>query len=221
MFVKTDQENNIITYPYNLDMYRAENRNVSLPKYLNNRFLATQNVYPVYEATKPEYDEINQNIRKDLENPYLDTDGVWRYGWIITDKSAEQIQQEFEQRKTEFKTEVNQARDAAIYKNRDIAVNETTSIPVDIRKDHPDIQNISGLVQSASLKIANNDTTPFEFRGSDDETYTLTAQEIIVLGTTVADIYSSMYKRAWEYKDQLKNLTTIEEINLIVVDFEN
>lgn len=221
MFVKTDDQANIITYPYSLDQFRAENTNRSLPKFLNNRFLATENVYPVYPAEKPEYNEITQNIRQDIGNPYLDTDGVWRYGWIITDKSAEQIQQEFEQRKTEFKAEVNQARDAAIYKNRDIVVNETTSIPVDIRKDHPDIQNISGLVQSASLKIANSDTTPFEFRGSDDVTYTLTAQEIIILGTTVADIYSSMYKRAWELKDQIKSLTTVDEINSIVIDFEN
>lgn len=220
MFIKTDDQNNIITYPYSLDQFREENRNRSLPKFLNNRFLATQNVYPVYASEKPVYDEINENIRLDIENPYLDTDGEWRYSWIVTAKPPDQIQQEFEKRKSDFNSEINAARDDAIYSTKMIPVNTSTTVPVDIRKDQPDIQNISGLVQAATVQTLNNDDTVIEFRGADDTVYELTPQETIIMGTSVLKESSRIYKKSWEYKEQLKTVTTVEEINAIVLNFD-
>ena len=210
MFVKTDNQNNIITYPYNLDMYRAENRNVSLPKYLNNRFLATQNVYPVYEATKPEYDEINQNIRKDLENPYLDTDGVWRYGWIITDKSAEQIQQEFEIRTKKLKEQINQERDRRIALG--FKWNENT-----FQSDKESYDNIMGAGASATAAVlmgtdpdnvywADPDT-PFTWLSMENKFVQMTPKDLIEFGQTAMNHKSKHIFAA----RTLKNMDVIPE----------
>ena len=87
MFIKTDNENNIVTYPYNHDMYRAENKNKSLPKVLNNDYLATEYVFPVYPTEKPEFNEATQQAIADANNPYLDEDGLWKYGWNVLDKT--------------------------------------------------------------------------------------------------------------------------------------
>ena len=92
MFIKTDNENNIVTYPYSHDKYRAENKNKSLPKVLNNDYLAAENVFPVYPTEKPEFNEATQQAIADANNPYRDEDGLWRYGWNVLDKSEEVIE---------------------------------------------------------------------------------------------------------------------------------
>ena len=217
MFIKTDDQNNIVTYPYSLDQFRAENTNRSLPRFLNNRFLATKNVYPVYSANKPEYDEINQNIRPDINNPYLDTDGVWKYGWTVTEKTSEQKSAELEKAKIDFKNKVNKIRDDAIYQVQMVNVNENTVVPVDLRKDHPDIQNISGLTLESTVRINENNLTPFYFRGADDNIYELSPQEMLILGKTISSNYSEIYAKSWALKDQIKNMTTIEEINTVEI----
>lgn len=221
MFIRTDKDHNIVIYPYSLEQFRLDHKNMSLPQALNNRFLATYDVYPVYLASEPEFDNITQFVVRDIDNPYRDTDGEWRYGWVINNKSPEQIQQEFELRKQQFKHEVDIARDDAIYQTHYVQVNETIAVPVDLRKDRPDIQNISGLTLSAIVKTMSNDQTKFSFRGADDVIYELAPEEIIVIGKTVSEHYSSKHQKSWIYKDMLDNATTTQEINDIVIDFEN
>ena len=105
MFIKTDDQNNIATYPYSIDQYRAENKNKSLPKFLNNRYLATEYVFPVYASDRPEYNEPTQAIRADIENPYLDEDSEWKYYWVIVEKTEEQIARDTEAKATEVRTQ--------------------------------------------------------------------------------------------------------------------
>lgn len=219
MFIKTDSENNIISYPYSLEQFRSENRNRSLPKFLNNRFLATQYVFPVYAEPEPEYNQILQNIRKDIENPYLDENGEWKYGWIITDKTTEQLEKEFNEYKKQFNEKINEKRDEAIYQPIEVHVSAEKMVPVDIRKDKPDIQNISGLTQNATLQLMTNDNTPVYFRGADDNVYPLSPTEVLTLGKTVAQHYSGIYAKAWAFKDQLANATSIAEVNQINLEF--
>lgn len=219
MFVKTDNGNQIVKYPYDLETFRNENRNTSLPQSLSNRFLERFHVYPVYDAVKPEHNTITQFVTKQ-QTPYFE-DSSWKIGWDIVDKTSEQIQSEFESYKAAFKERINEARDNAIYQTVYVDVNETTTVPVDVRKNTPDIQNISGLTQAATLQIITNDNTLLSFRGADDIIYALTPQEIITLGTTVSKKYSAMYAQSWVMKDQLQATTTIDEINNIDISFSN
>ena len=216
MFVKVKQDSEII-YPYTLEQFRAEHRNISMPAALSNAFLANWGVFPVVDAVKPEYDPIYQTALR-VDMPHLDGE-QWKIGWVIIDKSAEQVQAEFELRKDEFRKEVNEARDTAIYTDLNVNVNETTVVPVNLRRGGADIQNISGLTMSATLKLISGDPSPFVFRGADDVNYELTPQETILLGKAVGEHYSSKYAKAWALKDMLINLTKTEEINSIVIDF--
>ena len=216
MFVKTDKANQIVQYPYTLDMFRAENRNTSLPQSLSNRFLAKYNVYPVYDDVKPDHDTVNQYVVKTDQPSFNET---WKIGWEIQDKSSEQIASELEEYRKEYSKKIDDARDVAIFKTVEVQVNETTIVPVDLRKDKPDIQNIAGLTQSATLNIINNDTTSMNFRGADNITYSLAPTEIVLLGKAVSSHYSVAYAQSWVFKDALEAAASIEEINAIEITF--
>lgn len=103
MFVKTDENNNIVQYPYTLDMFRAAHKNTSLPKFLNNRFLASRNVYPVREAAKPEYTEATQYLQREGQPTYANE--TWTVGWIVKDKTPEQIEADTNRKAVEIRTE--------------------------------------------------------------------------------------------------------------------
>ena len=107
MFVKLNN-NEIEKYPYTLEMFREENKNNSLPRFLNDLFLASNNVYPVVEDTKPEYDKINKKLEK-IEPPIF-KDEKWTIEWNIVAKSQEEIDYEYNQ----LATTVRQQRDVLL-----------------------------------------------------------------------------------------------------------
>lgn len=94
MFVKLNNDE-IEKYPYTLEMFREENSNKSLPKFLNDLFLATNNVFPVSEDVKPEYDSITKKLVK-IEPPIL-KDEKWITEWSIVDKSQDEMDYEYNQ----------------------------------------------------------------------------------------------------------------------------
>jgi hypothetical protein len=94
MFVKLNNDE-IEKYPYTLEMFREENSNKSLPKFLNDLFLATNNVFPVCEDVKPEYDGITQKLVK-IEPPIL-KDEKWTTEWSIVAKSQDEIDYDYNQ----------------------------------------------------------------------------------------------------------------------------
>lgn len=92
LFVKLNDAGEIEQYPYTLDMFRADNKNISFPKVLNNTFLIQRNIHPVYEDVKPDYDSITQILSK-KSTPVLVED-KWTVGWDIVEKSQETIDNE-------------------------------------------------------------------------------------------------------------------------------
>ena len=104
MFVKLNN-NEIEKYPYTLEMFREENKNNSLPRFLNDLFLASNNIYPVGEDIKPDYDLINQKLVK-VETPIF-KDEKWITEWHIVSKSQEEIDYEYNQ----LASDVRQKRD--------------------------------------------------------------------------------------------------------------
>jgi hypothetical protein len=83
-------------------MFREENKNVSLPKFLNNRFLASQNVFPVYDAPKPNYDVVTQFIIREDTPAFNEQDG-WIINWIVNDKTQDQIDNDTNVKATEVR----------------------------------------------------------------------------------------------------------------------
>lgn len=114
MFVKTDKENNIISYPYSLEKFKQDNKTASLPKTLTNSYLARQLVFPVYNAPTPEYDKLTQFLIKEKQ-PYKDaTDGQWKIGWVVVDMTPEQQESAVEIHRRTLKLEINKERDTRI-----------------------------------------------------------------------------------------------------------
>lgn len=94
MFVKLNNDE-IEKYPYTLEMFREENSNKSLPRFLNDLFLATNGVYPVSEEVKPEHDAITKKLVK-IEPPIF-KDKKWVTQWSIVDKSQDEMDAELAQ----------------------------------------------------------------------------------------------------------------------------
>ena len=89
MYVRASN-GNLDTYPYNVEQLRRENPNVSFPKQSPEETLAEFNIYPVVFTEMPEIDNRTQTVQQESE-PSL-VDGTWTIGWVVTDKTEEEIQ---------------------------------------------------------------------------------------------------------------------------------
>lgn len=108
MFVKTDKQSNIVQYPYTVDAFKQEHRNVSFPDAISNRILADYGVYPVRLKQKPSIDPITQHAYPS-DTPEL-IDGEWWLGWVVGQKDATWMAVELEQKKAS----VRQTRDGLL-----------------------------------------------------------------------------------------------------------
>ena len=71
---------------YTLAQLRADNPNVSFPKFPSNDILASYNVYPVVDASKPDNDIVTQG-------PIVEIDGIWTQTYTGRDLTAEEKRQ--------------------------------------------------------------------------------------------------------------------------------
>ena len=116
MFVKVDKTNQVVQYPYTLDMFRAENRNVSLPPNLGNSLLARYYIFPVITAAEPEYEKSTQYITEDTTPVFVD--GNWIVSWSVSEKSEDRIAID------------TRVRSIAIRKERDALMAETDWVSI-------------------------------------------------------------------------------------------
>lgn len=125
--------------------------------------------------------------------------------WTVQDISIEVLKQQ----KVE---QINTLRNAKIYSQKTVVLASGQTVPVDVRINKPDLQNISALVQKATLSVMRGDTTPIDFRGADDNLYTLTPQETLELGETVLGSIELEYKKSWALKDTLKTFISAQQV---------
>ena len=76
---------------YTIGQLRRDNPNVSFPKQIPTETLATFDVYPAVVADMPSYTERTQTVTQDATPTQVD--GVWTYGWTVSDKSCDEIQE--------------------------------------------------------------------------------------------------------------------------------
>lgn len=105
MFIKLTTENTIEQYPYSLEQFRSDYRNVSFPSDITDKLLEGYNVFPVRLLDKPEHDSITQyTYLKDVPE-FTDTE--WTVGWNIGQKNQNWMDLELE----EQKKKINKQRD--------------------------------------------------------------------------------------------------------------
>lgn len=81
LFVKTDENSNVIKFPYSIAEFRRDNPGTSWPETIDPMVLADHNIYPVAETSQPEYDP-NSEYLANLA-PYKDTNGAWYRTWEV------------------------------------------------------------------------------------------------------------------------------------------
>lgn len=96
-YVKVNNNNQIIEYPYSLEKLRSDNKNTSFPRNLVTlpQLLKDFGVHKVVEANIPSIDERSYKLIK-KDKPELLND-VWTLGWNTVEKSAEEKQEYYDQ----------------------------------------------------------------------------------------------------------------------------
>jgi len=89
-YVKAEGET-VLQFPFTLGQLKSENANTSFPRKLSAEVLAQFNVFSVTTAPAPDIDDRTQK-RGYAEAPTRSADGAWVLGWVVTDKSSEEIE---------------------------------------------------------------------------------------------------------------------------------
>lgn len=102
MYVLLDQTGAVKTYPYSVAQLRKDNPDTSIPKSPSDDLLADFGVYPVADTPAP--------VTTDAEKAYHTgnvtlVNGQWEREWAVRDKTAGELEQEREQRKTQLNSE--------------------------------------------------------------------------------------------------------------------
>lgn len=103
MFVKVTQDNQIEKYPYSIEQFRMDNRNVSFPSAIPDTLLANYSVLPVRVADKPDHDTITQHVYPNDTPQYVN--GEWVIDWNIVEKDQAWMDTELEQQKQKVRAE--------------------------------------------------------------------------------------------------------------------
>jgi hypothetical protein len=125
--------------------------------------------------------------------------------WAVSDKPADQL-------KAKKELQINALREQRIYTQKTVILSTGQAIPIDVRQNKPDIQNLTNIVQKASLKVMRNETDSMIFKAADNQTYTLAPEEAIEMGENVFAQIENEYAQSWIKKAQLEALTTAQEV---------
>lgn len=89
MFVKVTN-GSVDQYPYTIGNLRRDNPNVSFPASIPTETLTAFGVHSVTQEDPQSYDRRTQKIAR-ADNPVLEN-GSWVMKWVVSDKTAEEIQ---------------------------------------------------------------------------------------------------------------------------------
>lgn len=157
------------------------------------KVLVDQNNFPVAF-----YDD---QIHEDIPSEALDiSDTHW--GELISHNGAAKFINNSIEIVTPVSTteDVSFERDLRIAAGQPVTISDGRTFTVQTR-DEKDFRNINGLVLKAILLQSNGDTTTtITFRDADDNDQTLTASQMIEVGTIVGDKVDNIYKKSWTLK---------------------
>lgn len=125
--------------------------------------------------------------------------------WQVDDQSVETLKQQ-------KMAEIDAYRDSLIYSEKTVQLSDGRTVPVDVRRDKPDIQNLTNIVQKASLKIIRGESSTQLFKAADNLVYELTPEQAVELGESVFAQIESIYAESWVRKAELEALTTAQQV---------
>ena len=102
MYVLIDQTGAVKAYPYSVAQLRKDNPDTSIPKSPSGELLAGFGVHPVVDTPAPATTDTEKAYH--TGNAVL-VNGQWQREWAVRDKTAAELAQEREQRKTQVISE--------------------------------------------------------------------------------------------------------------------
>ena len=90
MFLKIDN-NELVVYPYNINLVYSENPNTSFPNNIESEFslLIDFGIHRVFATQCPEYDAL---LQKCVELQPILIEGVWTQQWEVQELTADEVQ---------------------------------------------------------------------------------------------------------------------------------
>ena len=88
-YVKYDDDNAVVSYPYNIEQIRADNPNTSFPASLTDAILQDHNVSLVARSSAPSVDGLVADLNE--VDPAL-VDGVWTQQWETTQLPQDEVE---------------------------------------------------------------------------------------------------------------------------------
>lgn len=82
-------DNSVAVYPYSIGQLRRDNSKTSFPKRVSPEILMTYGVYEVAFLEPPEINPRDQKIEQESK-PSL-VKGVWTLGWVVSNKTDEEV----------------------------------------------------------------------------------------------------------------------------------
>lgn len=199
-YVLTDQENNILKYPYTVGMLRKDNPNTSFHKQIADHVLESFNVHLVVEV-KPEITAA-QKLSKPSQPVYQG--GQWQLIWAVEDKTLEEIETELNQAKSNKLSQLHQSCDNDL---KQLA----TGYP------ERETQTWSIQLEEAKAYLTDN-TTPTPFISAalrQGETVGQYAQLIVANNAAWSDYAGKVVLKRRTYEALINGAQTVEEVNSI------
>jgi len=122
-YVKADGET-VLQSPFTIGQLKSENPNTSFPRRLSAEVLAQFNVFAVTTAPAPSSDDRTQK-RGYADAPTRSADGTWVLGWVVTEKTPEEIASYDEAERQNVRSQ----RDALLMKTDWMALSDVVMEP--------------------------------------------------------------------------------------------
>ena len=125
--------------------------------------------------------------------------------WFLKDKNVDELKQQ-------KMSEINSYRDDKIYSQKTVIITEEQLMPVDVRRHKPDIQNITNIIQKATLMLLRGDNDNINFKAADNKNYILTPIQAISMGEQIFAQIEQIYIQSWIKKAELEALITAQQV---------
>lgn len=192
-------------YPLFLKDVIVENPNVSFPNKVDEQVINNLGYAVVKYTTKP----TGQVVYEDTPTINAET-GEYSQTWVSRDYNQAELDANLSVEKETLLGELNALLIGALNEVYNYQLDETTTIPVQVRES--DRPNLISLKLDALTTLDVDPSQVLVFRDANNSVHNLNPQQLVDLTTAVLKHTLLLRQLTWSYKDQILTATTIAEL---------
>lgn len=199
MYVKINNQT-VEKYPYSIGNLRKDNPQTSFPKNPSDTILAEWGVFPVIE-TQPIFDPVTQIY---IENGcvYNESLNQWETGWLIRDKTEEELAEDLSVAKNKKREEIKQ----------EFATEElqpVESLSIQWNGGYDSALKLDGAKRMAEMM--NLTSVTFYDTSNIGHDLSLSDAETVITGVGV--VYQVLFQKKQSLYQQIDSVTTVGELD--------